>query len=122
MFQSGLYLRGSSGIASDKPKPALRAFRFPFVAFRAKDRSISYWGRTPTSTRKAVVVEQKRGARWVRVVTPRADRYGIFQGRVAKAPGSGSLRARVASGRDFSLPFGLKVPRDFRFCPWGSFC
>ena len=28
MFQSGLYVRSSKGIASDRPKLALRAFRF----------------------------------------------------------------------------------------------
>jgi hypothetical protein len=122
MFQSGLYMRGASGIASDKPKPALRAFRFPFVAFRETNRSVTYWGRTPTSTRKAVVVEQKRGARWMRVAMPRVDRYGILQGRVAGPQGSGALRARLVDGSDVSLPFGLKVPKDFRFCPWGSFC
>lgn len=122
MVQSGLYLRSEDGIASDKPKPALRAFRFPFVAFREQDRSITYWGRTPTSARKAVVVEQKRGARWVRVAVPRVDRYGIFRGRVARTGGSGALRGRLANGGDVSLPFSLKVPKDFRFCPWGSFC
>jgi hypothetical protein len=121
-FQSGLYTRGPSGIASDKPKPALTAFRFPFVAFREKDRSISYWGRTPAGVRKAVVVEQKQGARWQRLIAPKVDRYGIFQGRITSARGSGPLRARLASGKDASIPFSLRMPKDFRFCPWGSFC
>jgi hypothetical protein len=121
MFQSGLYYRGANGIASDKPKPALQAFRFPFVAFRQKDKSITFWGRTPTSTKKAVVVEQKQGPRWKRLVSPQVDRYGIFQGRVASRA-SGSFRARLVSGGEASLPFSLTVPADFRFCPWGSFC
>lgn len=122
MFQSGLYFRGPSGIASDKPKPALRAFRFPFVAFRQVTETITYWGRTPTSRKSAVVVEQKQGSRWRRLVTPAVDRYGIFRGRVTDARGSGPLRARLVDGTDFSLPFSLTVPKDFRFCPWGSFC
>jgi hypothetical protein len=121
IFQSGLYLRGPSGIASDKPKPALQAFRFPFVAFRQKDKSITFWGRTPTSTKKAVVVEQKQGSRWKRLSSPQVDRYGIFQGRVTSRA-SGSFRARLVSGGEASLPFSLTVPADFRFCPWGSFC
>ena len=121
MFQSGLYYRGANGIASDKPKPALRAFRFPFVAFQQNDRSITFWGRTSTSTKKALVVEQKQGSRWRRLASPQVDRYGIFQGRVTSRS-SGSFRARLVSGGESSLPFSLTVPADFRFCPWGSFC
>lgn len=115
MFQSGLYTK------NDKPKLALRAFRFPFVAFWEKNGSISYWGRTPAGVKKAVVVEQKAG-KWRRVAVPAVDRYGIFSGEIENVRGSGSLRARLASGGDFSQPFSLTVPKDFRFCPWGSFC
>jgi len=121
-FQSGLYYRGANGIASDKPKPALRAFRFPFVAFKQKNGAITYWGRTPLGKKQALVVEQKQGSRWARLVTPTVDRYGIFQGRVTNAKGTGSLRARLVSRSDVSLPFSLTVPADFRFCPWGSGC
>ena len=116
MFQSGLYTK------DNRPKLALRAFRFPFVAFWEKSGAISYWGRTPAGVKKSVVVEQKAGARWRRVVVPSVDRYGIFSGRIEDVRGSGSLRARLARGADFSQPFSLTVPKDFRFCPWGSFC
>jgi hypothetical protein len=121
MFQSGLYFRGSNGVASDKPKPTLRAFRFPFVAFRQKDNSITFWGRTSTSTKRAVVVEQKQGTRWRKLATPGVDQYGIFRGSVTSGA-SGSLRARQVAGGEASLAFSLTVPNDFRFCPWGSFC
>jgi hypothetical protein len=120
MFQSGLYTRGPNGIASDKPKPALRAFRFPFVAFRQRDGAITYWGRTPAGAQKAVVVEQQRGG-WKRVAVPSVNRYGIFQGAV-QSRGNGLLRARLVDGSDSALPFSLNVPKDFRFCPWGSYC
>ena len=116
MFQSGLYT------LDGKPKPSLRAFRFPFVAFRQKSGAISYWGRTPAGVDKAVVVEQARGSRWARLTTPGVDRYGIFQGRVSSAPGTGPFRARLVDRSDVSVPFILDVPADFRFCPWGSFC
>ncbi len=122
MFQSGLYLRGPNGIASDRPKPALRAFRFPFVAFRAGNGRISYWGRTPAGVTKNVVVEQKSGGSWRRVVVPAVDRYGIFSGRIVRARARGPLRAKLADRSDVSLPFSLTVPKDFRFCPWGSRC
>ena len=42
-FQAGLYFRGEDGVASDKPKMALTAFRFPFVAFRQPaEKSVMY--------------------------------------------------------------------------------
>ena len=116
MFQSGLYTMNG------KPKPALRAFRFPFVAFRQKGGGIRYWGRTPAGANKAVVVEQSQGARWTRLVAPKVDRYGIFQGRVSNVRANGPLRARLLDRSDRSQPFSLDVPADFRFCPWGSFC
>ena len=102
--------------------PALRAFRFPFVAFRQKGGGIRYWGRTPAGVNKAVVVEQAQGSRWTRVAAPRVDSYGIFEGRVSNVRGNGPLRARLRDRSDRSQPFSLDVPTDFRFCPWGSFC
>ncbi len=116
MFQSGLYTK------DNRPKPALRAFRFPFVAFWEKDGSISYWGRTPVGVKKGVVVEQQAGGRWHRVVVPAVDQHGIFLGRIENVRGSGVLRAKLAGGGDYSQPFSLKVTKDFWFCPWGSFC
>lgn len=121
-FQSGLYFRNGKGIAGDKPKPALRAFRFPFVAFREKGGAISFWGRTPLEVRKGVVIEQKAGARWRRVATPAVDRYGIFSGRIEQAGAKGPLRARMSNGSDVSAPFSLKVPKDRRFCLFGIIC
>jgi hypothetical protein len=119
-FQSGLYFRNENGIAGDKPKPALRAFRFPFVAFRAKGGAATFWGRTPREIRTSVVVEQQAGSKWRRVASPAVDRFGIFSGR-AKA-GGGALRARLANGKDVSAPFSLKVPKDKRYCLFGIIC
>jgi hypothetical protein len=114
MYQSGLYT------LDGQPKPALRAFRFPFVAFRQKSGDVRYWGRTPAGVRKAVVVEQDRNG-WERVATAEVDDNGIFQGR-ADVRGDGAFRARLVNGSDVSEPFSLDVPADYRFCPWGSFC
>ena len=117
-FQSGLYFRNEKGVEGDRAKPALRAFRFPFVAFREKG-GVSFWGRTPTGKRAKVVVEQQAGGGWRRVASPAADRYGIFAGKVAKA-GKGPLRARLAG--DVSAPFSLVRPKDRRFCLFGIIC
>ena len=85
VLQSGLYYLGSDGISSDRAKPTLRAFRFPFVALpqvSAKKSSV-LWGRTPTSSTGNVLIERKSGSKWKRVKRLEANRYGIFKARIA---------------------------------------
>jgi hypothetical protein len=116
-FQSGLYVRGSASYASARPKLSLRAFRFPFVAFAGRGTR-SVWGRTPGGRPGAVLVERKGGAGWKLVGRLTANRYGIFAQRF---PGSfaGPLRARLASGKDTSVPFSLTRPREIQVWPFG---
>lgn len=102
-FQSGLYF------VSGRAKPALRAFRFPFVALPASS-GVSIWGRTWTSKRASVVVQQTLGGRWKRVARLTANRYGIFRARL-HLPSRGRLRALAAG--DTSLPFAVKAPPDY---------
>lgn len=84
--QSGLYFRGGERLTRDAPKPALAAFRFPFVAYRARGGA-AVWGRTPASRAAYVLVEENAGAGWRRLARIRADRYGIFAGHIrALAP------------------------------------
>ena len=117
--QSGLYFAGTDGVASDRPKPSLRAFRFPFVAFR-ETGGIVFWGRTPTSAAATVVVERSTRAGWRRVARLRASRAGIFEGRIADPGGMPLLRARIESAGERSVPFSLRVPPDHDVCPFGS--
>ena len=84
-LQSGLYYRGSS-IERDRPKPALSAFRFPFVALPSPGGA-TVWGRTPTSSRGRVLLQTKRGRRWLPVAVVSADRNGIFQRRAEHQAG-----------------------------------
>ena len=88
-FQSGVFLRGSS-IERDRPKPALRAFRFPFTAYRSRGRA-RLWGLAPA--RGKVAIQALRGRRWVRVRTLRAGRDRIFHGHLTIHRGA-LLRAR----------------------------
>lgn len=106
--QSGLYFRCAQGMGCDTPKPSFTALRFPFVAYRA-GRAVSFWGRTPFGRPATLRIEQRRGAGWRRLATVRANRYGIFTGRVTTAA-SGDLRARA--GGESALPFSLRRPRD----------
>jgi hypothetical protein len=86
--QSGVYF------ADGRAKPALTAFRFPFVAERAGRTALRVWGRAPVAG--AVRIERRAGTAWRLVRTVRASRHGTFLVRIL-ARGSSKLRARVAS-------------------------
>jgi hypothetical protein len=106
--QSGLYFRCPTSITCDRPKPALTAFRFPFVAYKS-GRRVLVWGRTAAGQPGSVTVEQRVGGRFVRLATLRTDRFGIFTTRLRRR-GNGDLRAKF--GADTSLAFSLSRPRD----------
>ena len=55
-------LRG--GVYCDRPKLALQAFRFPFVALRQR-RKVRIWGRTPPSSTTTTVVIERSARRAV---------------------------------------------------------
>lgn len=110
-YQSGMYFAGGA------PKPSLRAFRFPFVAF-ADGGGVSIWGRTAASKVAQVILERRRGNSWAQLRGLRTDRYGIFQARIG-GPMQGSLRARLADGSDVSVPFSLRRPVDRAIYPFG---
>ena len=116
-YQSGLYYLGPS-FAKDRPKPALTAFRFPFVAFLHGSR-IAVWGRTPAGRRGTVRVEQHVPAGWTHVATLRANAVGIFAASL-EAHGRGPLRAEYPADGTSSLPFSLEVPLDHPYQPFGA--
>ena len=116
-YQSGLYYAGSHGILTDKVKPILRAFRFPFVALPRTANgktTVQLWGRMPTSKAGKVIIERKSGSRWKRVKVLKANRYGIFKLRIGKPANTVYLRARLPNKSDQSAPFSLKAPKK----PW----
>jgi hypothetical protein len=117
-FQSGLYFAGPT-VGADRAKPTLRAFRFPFVAF-PQSRGTLVWGRVPASNAAAVVIEQKVASRWRQVARLRSNGVGIFEGRLTLPTTTGWLRARLATGTERSLPFGLKPVPDVRVSPFGT--
>jgi hypothetical protein len=116
-FECGLYFRCTS-LACDRPKRSLRAFRFPFVAFRS-GRRVYVWGRTPNGRRRTVTVEKKARKGWRRVARIRADRWGVFSRRIRTRP-RGRLRARFGRGANRrSEPFSLRRPPDRPVNPFG---
>jgi hypothetical protein len=116
--ESGLYQRGDGGLETDRPKLALQAYEFPFVALPA-GRRIAIWGRTPNSGRGRVVVEQQVKGEWRELKAFRANRYGIFRGRVPKRRRT-PLRARVPSQDAVSLAFAPHRTADRRVNPFGG--
>jgi hypothetical protein len=116
VFQCGLYFRCTT-LACDKPKPSVRAFRFPFVAFRS-GRRVFVWGRTPHGKRARVNVQQRVGSRWKRLRTLKTDTYGIIERRIPTRR-RGALRAVLRGGADFSVRFSLRRPPDRPVNPFG---
>ncbi|MGD0272607.1 MAG: hypothetical protein ABSB96_02600 [Gaiellaceae bacterium] len=125
-YQSGLYTISKSNpddVSLDKAKPALTAFRFPFVAFPRSKTSISVWGRTPESIAGGVQIQRKSGSTWKLVKKLNANRYGIFQAQIPKPAKTTYLRARLADGSDISVPFSLVAPKKvWKGCAFGSGC
>ena len=123
-WQSGLYYARAKGISSDRAKPVLRAFRFPFVALpqTSKGKStVLLWGRTPTSEKATVLIERKSGSNWKRVKRLSANRYGIFKISIPKPTNTVYFRARLANGSDQSAPFSLKTPKkSWTGCTFGG--
>ena len=117
-IQAGLYFRGRS-LAADRPKPSLRAFRFPVVAFDRR-RGILVWGRTPQSTGGRVVLQGSGRRGWRRIGAARANRNGIFR-KVVRTPygRSGKGRVRAVYRKKRSVPFSLRGVRDFYQPPFG---
>ena len=119
--QSGLWFRCTGGIACDTPKSSsLKAFRFPFVAFRSGRSRVRVWGRRPDATAGRVVIERSAGKRkWRKLGTLKADRNGMFAKRI-RGPRKGSIRARLLNSGESSVGFSLKRPPDMPVNPFGS--
>ena len=99
--------RSSPGCGSDAPPaspatsrrpPSLKAFRFPFVAFRSGKRHVRVWGRTPGGVAGKVAIERSRKGKWRKLRTLRADSNGVFRKRHQGAA-HGQLRARLVALR-----------------------
>jgi hypothetical protein len=116
-YQSGLWFEGGTSLVRDRPKLSLRAFRFPFVALRAK-RAVLVWGRLPNGRSGRVAIERKVRERWQRLTVLEADRYGVFQARLKRVP-AGPLRAYRLDVPEISVPFTLRVPNDRTVIPFG---
>jgi hypothetical protein len=111
-FQSGLFFRDW------KAKPALTAFRFPFVALH-RAQSVYVWGRTPAGTPGTAVVERRTAGGWKRVASVKTNSSGVFARTLhVTLPSSESVRATMTGAS--SIAFPLRLPRDTFVNPFGS--
>ena len=85
------------------PKPALTAFRFPFVAERLSGARTRAWGRAPAAG-KLVIERRSAGGGWRTIKRLNVKRQSVFSTQV-QAKGRAKLRARV--GADQSLVWRL---------------
>lgn len=110
-FQTGLYN------ADDTAKLSLKAFRFPFVAYKANGR-ISIWGRTPNGNSGQVKIQRKTSSGgWLTKKKVSANANGIFTLSWASTDKIGYYRALKDS--DDSVQFSLVRPPDRAVIPFG---
>jgi hypothetical protein len=93
-YQSGLFLRKGT------PKPAYRAYRFPFVADRLSKGKVRVWGEAPHSG--SVAVQRKSNGHWRTLKVLHAGSNRVFTAKI-RLKGKSSLRAR--QGGEESLPW-----------------
>jgi hypothetical protein len=82
--------------AGDRAKPALRAFRMPFVAVRPSTHSVRIWGLMGHAGRRTAVVERRRRGRWSALGHLRADGSGMVTGTL---PMRGRAQLRLVDAR-----------------------
>ncbi len=110
-YQGGLYLWGGPG-KFGAAKPALKGFRFPFVAFR-RPGGAYVWGRTPRGLAGRVILQRRTSRGWMNIGRVTTNSHGLFQRRLFRALSASTvLRAKRAGGGAASLPFALRVPRS----------
>jgi hypothetical protein len=99
------YFTGGSGLyfMDGTPKPALTAFRFPFVAERLSGARTRAWGRAPVAG-KLRIERRSGGGGWQTIKRLNVKREAVFNTRV-RVKGRAKLRARV--GGDETLVWRL---------------
>ncbi|MEA2134316.1 MAG: hypothetical protein QOC68_2225 [Solirubrobacteraceae bacterium] len=82
------------GRAFGRPKPALAAFRFPFVAIRGTEARVRVWGLLPGPGATRAAIDRRVHRRWRRVGSVAVSAAGVLEGELA-VRGSAVLRARA---------------------------
>jgi hypothetical protein len=94
-YQGGLYL------LSGKAKPALTAYRFPFVVTKLGHGRVRAWGRSPSSG--TLAIERSARSGWTVIRRMRARAYQVFEVTLP-VKGRTSLRATVRGSTSLTWP------------------
>jgi hypothetical protein len=104
-FQTGIFCRGGNpGCgATDSPKPAAKAFNFPFVADRKSGRRVLLWGKSPLSG--TVDIERRKDGNWQTIDSVSDARAGQVFTTNVRLRRAAKLRATI--GADTSLAWNV---------------
>jgi hypothetical protein len=89
-YQGGLFFLDGGA------KPALAAFRFPFVTERINKSALSAWGKAPAAGK--LVIQRKQRGRWVTIKKLQVGKGAVFVATL-RLSGKQQLRAQVAGAR-----------------------
>jgi hypothetical protein len=94
-FTTGIYFHDG------KAKPAVRAWRFPFVTHRKSKRRVSAWGKAPQGGKLKIQQKKRHGRHWRtrKRITVKAGQ--VFR-RSFRLKGRATLRARVGKAKSLS--------------------
>jgi hypothetical protein len=88
---------------SDKPKPAYRAWRFPFVTNRKSKSKVKAWGKAPVSGK--LKIQKKKHNHWHTVKHLKVKGGKVFTKKL-RVRGKAKLRARIGQTTSITWPQG----------------
>jgi hypothetical protein len=92
----------------DRPKPALRAFRMPFVAWRRSARRVEAWGVVPHAGMRHAVIQRREGGKWRAIARITVDGSGMASAVLA-IRGRTVLRLADHNGASAAWPVSARV-------------
>ena len=94
-YQSGLYFLDGS------PKPALTAFRFPFVTERINGETLRAWGKAPAGG--TLSIQRQQGAAWVTIKELQVSKGAVFDTELRSSGPFPAAALRATVGASQSL-------------------
>jgi hypothetical protein len=103
-YQSGLYFLDGS------PKPALTAFRFPFVTERINRETLRAWGKAPEGG--TLRIQRQQGADWVTIKELQVSKGAVFDTELRSSGPfpAAALRATVGASQSLVWQQGDSEP------------
>jgi hypothetical protein len=103
-YQSGLYFLDGS------PKPALTAFRFPFVTERINGETLRAWGKAPEGG--TLRIQRQQGAAWVTIKELQVSKGAVFDTELRSSGPfpAAALRATVGASQSLVWQQGDNEP------------